>query len=265
MQPEAALPDWPTTGWGASVTDDPSETRPARGRADFALGEVTGEIARIIAESAPDVERIPAAERVYAFVKAAILDRIYPGGVLLTEGELAAAVGVSRTPVREALLRLEASGLVKLYPKKGALVLPVLPQEINDVLEARELIETHAAAKVWPRRKQLAADLEPLLAAMRRHRRAGDAKGFLEVDRAFHEAFVGAAGNEILATVYAGLRDRQARMVVPGIQLTPARMDQSIALHQEMVEALSGNSGKRFRELVASHIHATEMDLRGRQ
>jgi DNA-binding GntR family transcriptional regulator len=247
------------------VTDGPSEAGPARGDAGFAPGEVTSEIERIVAESAPSVERTPAAERVYAFVKTAILDRTYPGGVLLTEGELAAALGVSRTPVREALLRLEASGLVKLYPKKGALVLPVVPQEINDVLEARELIETHAAAKVWPRRKPLVGDLEPLLEEMRRHRRAGDAKGFLEADRAFHETFVRAAGNEILATVYAGLRDRQARMVVPGSQLTPARMDQSIALHREMVAALSGNSGKRFRELVVSHLHATEMDLRGRR
>jgi len=123
------------------------------------LGDQTAEIARVVVEAAPGVEKIPAAERVYAYVKAAILDRVYPGGELLTEGELATAVGVSRTPVREALLRLEESGLVKLYPKRGALVLPVLPQEIEDVLEARELIETHAAAKVWPRRKQAVIEL----------------------------------------------------------------------------------------------------------
>ena len=231
----------------------------------FALGEETTEIARIVAESAPGVERIPAAERVYAYVKAAILDRVYPGGDLLTEGELADAVGVSRTPVREALLRLEASGLVKLFPKKGVLVLPVVPQEINDVLEARELIETHAAAKVWPRRKQLVEALEPLLKEMRKHRRAGDAKSFLEADRAFHEAIVGAAGNEILAKLYNSLRDRQVRMGVPGIQVMPARMDRSICAHQEMVDALGGNSSKRFRELVVSHIHAAETDLRGQQ
>jgi DNA-binding GntR family transcriptional regulator len=227
------------------------------------LGDETTEIARIVAESAPGVERIPAAERVYAYVKAAILDRVYPGGELLTEGELATAVGVSRTPVREALLRLEESGLVKLYPKKGALVLPVLPQEINDVLEARELIEIHAAAKVWPRRKQLAETLKPHVDEMRKHRKAGDAKSFLEADRAFHEGIVGAAGNEILAKLYNSLRDRQVRMGVPGIEVQPARMDRSIAAHQEMIDALDGNSSKRFRELVVDHIHAAETDLRG--
>lgn len=227
----------------------------------FALGEETTEIARIVAESAPGVERIPAAERVYAFVKSAILDRVYPGGELLTEGELAEAVGVSRTPVREALLRLEASGLVKLYPKKGAMVLPVLPQEINDVLEALELVETHAAAKIWPARKHLAATLEPLVKDMRRHRRAGDVKGFLEADRAVHEAIVRAAGNELLAGFHSGLRDRQLRMGVG--QVPPARMDRSIAAHQELLDALDGNSSKRFRDVVVAVLQATEAELRG--
>jgi DNA-binding GntR family transcriptional regulator len=229
------------------------------------LGDETTEIARIVADAAPGVEKIPAAERVYAYVKTAILDRVYPGNELLTEGELAAAVGVSRTPVREALLRLEESGLVKLYPKKGALVLPVLAQEVNDVLEARELIETHAAAKVWPRRKQLAEKLVPLVQEMRDHRKAGDAKSFLVTDRVFHEAIVGAAGNEILAKLYNSLRDRQVRMGVPGIEMQPARMDKSIAAHQEMIDALSGNSSKRFRELVVDHIHVAATDLRGGQ
>ncbi len=95
-------------------------------------------------------EASPAADRVYAHVKQGVLERTYEGGTLLTEGELAEAVGVSRTPVREALLRLEAEGLIKLYPKKGALVLPVSAQEIADVVETRLLVEEHAARKAVP-------------------------------------------------------------------------------------------------------------------
>src|SRR4051812_50176230 len=81
----------------------------------------------------------PAADRVYQHVKQAVLERRYEGGTLLTEGELAEAVGVSRTPVREALLRLEVEGLLRLYPEKGALVLPVSAQEIRDGIETRQL------------------------------------------------------------------------------------------------------------------------------
>ena len=62
------------------------------------------------------------AGRVYQHLKRAILEQVHPGGTLLTEAEIADAVGVSRTPVREALLRLESEGLVALYPKRGALV-----------------------------------------------------------------------------------------------------------------------------------------------
>src|SRR5947209_8297411 len=105
----------------------------------------------------------PAAERVYAHVKAGVLDRSYEGGTLLTEGDLAEAVGVSRTPVREALLRLEAEGLLKLYPKKGALVLPVSAQEIADVVETRLLVEEHAVRKVAPAPAHLLDRLTELL------------------------------------------------------------------------------------------------------
>ena len=127
------------------------------------------------------VKSPPAAERVYLHVKAGVLDRSYEGGTLLTEGDLAEAVGVSRTPVREALLRLEAEGLLKLYPKKGALVLPVSAQEIADVVETRLLVEQHAVAKVvgaLPER--LVARLEELLgraARARGRRRPGGLRG----------------------------------------------------------------------------------------
>src|SRR2546422_5434437 len=117
-----------------------------------------------------------ATSRAYDHVKQAILDRAYPGGALLSEGEIANEVGVSRTPVREALLRLEAEGLVRLYPKRGALVLPVSPQEITDVMETRELVETFTAgrADLGP---SLVAALDRLLAALVGPAGAGGAQG----------------------------------------------------------------------------------------
>ncbi|MEU1025894.1 GntR family transcriptional regulator, partial [Streptomyces sp. NPDC005904] len=117
--------------------------------------------------TAPAGKRPPAADRVYAHVKRAVLERRYEGGTLLTEGELAEAVGVSRTPVREALLKLEVEGLLRLYPKKGALVLPVSAQEIADVVETRLLVETHAVRKAVPAPAGLVERLAALLARQR--------------------------------------------------------------------------------------------------
>src|ERR1700709_2127711 len=82
-----------------------------------------------------------AADRVSAHARPAVLCRRYAPHDLITEGELADAVGVSRTPVREALLRLQAEGLVTLLPKRGAMVMPVTAAEVGDVLETRRLIE----------------------------------------------------------------------------------------------------------------------------
>src|SRR6476620_4109250 len=115
-----------------------------------------------------------ASERTYAHLKRRILDGTHPGGEIVTEGEIAEAVGVSRTPVREALLRLEVEGLIKLYPKKGALVLAVSAQEIADVVETRLLVEEFAARKAVPASAKLIARLEELLDEQRRHVAAGD-------------------------------------------------------------------------------------------
>ena len=76
----------------------------------------------------PIAGKSSASDRAYAYVKSGILDGTHTGGQFFTEGEVAEAVGVSRTPVREALLRLEVEGLVRLYPKKGAMIVPVSAQ-----------------------------------------------------------------------------------------------------------------------------------------
>jgi DNA-binding GntR family transcriptional regulator len=206
---------------------------------------------------------VSATTRVYQHLKRAILEQLHPGGTLLTEAEIAEAVGVSRTPVREALLRLEAEGLVALYPKRGALVLPVSAQEIGEVIEARTLVEGHAARRAWEYRTALIAGLEPLLLAMRQARAAGDVIAFMQADRAFHAAVVESAGNRILADLYHRLRDRQMRMGVASVRISPDRMDHALADHEAMIDALRTGSGERFAELVHEHVATAATNLRG--
>src|SRR5262245_17201456 len=89
----------------------------------------------------------PAAQRVYAHVKERLLDGRFAGGTLLSENDVAQSLGLSRTPVRQAFARLQAEGLLELYPKRGALVVPITPSEADDVFEARLLLEPHCAAR----------------------------------------------------------------------------------------------------------------------
>ncbi|MFJ8081720.1 GntR family transcriptional regulator [Streptomyces sp. NPDC096205] len=200
------------------------------------------------------VKQPPAAERVYSHVKQGVLDRRYEGGTLLTEGELAEAVGVSRTPVREALLRLEVEGLLKLYPKKGALVLPVSAQEIADVVETRLLVEEHAARKAVPAPAGLVQRLEELLERQKREAAAGDLAAVAVTDRCFHAEIVRSGGNAILSRLYDQLRDRQLRMGVAVMHSHPDRIAKNITEHQEILDALRSGDAEEAVSLVHRHV-----------
>ncbi|MER7832283.1 MULTISPECIES: GntR family transcriptional regulator [unclassified Streptomyces] len=205
----------------------------------------------------------PAAERVYAHVKEAVLDRRIEGGTLLTEGELAEAVGVSRTPVREALLKLEMEGLLKLYPKKGALVLAVSAQEIADVVETRLLVEEFAVRKAVPLPAPLLERLEELLAEQREHARANDLRAVAVSDRCFHAEIVRHAGNQILSKLYDQLRDRQLRMGVAVMEAHPDRIAKNIAEHSEILDALRAGDAERAARCVRAHVSRVKVLVRG--
>ncbi len=205
----------------------------------------------------------PAADRVYAHVKQGVLDRRYEGGTLLTEGELAEAVGVSRTPVREALLRLEVEGLIRLYPKKGALVLPVSAQEIADVVETRQLVEEHAARKAVPAPPALLERLAELLEQQKAQAAAGDLAGAAVTDRCFHAEIVRSGGNEILSRIYDQLRDRQLRMGVAVMHSHPDRIAKTLAEHEEILRALSAGDAEAAVEVVHRHVTWFEHLARG--
>src|ERR1700742_4801099 len=115
-----------------------------------------------------------AADRAYAHTKERILDGEYAQGQLLGEGEVSEAVGVSRTPVREAFLRLEAEGILRLFPKRGALVVPISAADVEDVMETRLLIERFAVRRVIELEVELDDRLRAAVAAQEGHASAKD-------------------------------------------------------------------------------------------
>jgi DNA-binding GntR family transcriptional regulator len=198
--------------------------------------------------------RRPAKDVVYDFVKERVLDGGYPGGELLSEGEVSGALGVSRTPVREAFLVLEAEGLMRLYPKRGALVVPVSAEEIRDVMETRLLIERHAAGRVARDGPDLSEALGSLLELQERLVGEGDRLGFTEADRRFHGAIVAAAGNAILEGLYDSLRDRQRRMSAITIARTPDAARRFLREHRGIAEALARRDPEAAVALVEAHL-----------
>lgn len=194
------------------------------------------------------------ADRVYDHVKTGVLAGDYPGGELLTEGDIADAVGCSRTPVREALLRLQSEGLVRLYPKKGALVVPVSAQEAADVWEARALVETWAAPRAFAHGAEIADRLDELTAQMRSACESGDVTGFTESDRTFHEVIVSCAGNDVLTRLYHSLRERQLCINAAAMRVSAERMHDAVADHQRLADLVRGGDGAAFAALIADHL-----------
>src|SRR5665811_663463 len=201
----------------------------------------------------PTVGMPSASDRAYAHLKSGILDGTQAGGQFFTDGEVAEAVGVSRTPVREALLRLEVEGLVRLYPKRGAMIVPVSAQEAQDVVEARAVIEEWAASRMWPHRKEILDDLGGLLVVMRNARKASTVEDFVAADRTFHERIVSAAGNAILTRQYRSLCERQLCVSHAVLRVSDARMDRAITSHRRLIGLLT--TGTKADFLTATHDH----------
>src|SRR3954453_19667364 len=181
-----------------------------------------------------------ASERAYRHVKELVLEGALPGGELISENEIATRLGMSRTPVRAAFGQLESEGLLRLYPKRGALVVPVSAQETESVMETRWVIERYAIERVIAEPRGVP---EALREAAQGQQSLEGAE-FVEADRAFHRTLVAGTNNPILLTLYDSLRDRQRRMGATSAR-APERRARSVAEYHALAEALAAGDGER--------------------
>jgi len=198
-----------------------------------------------------------AAERAYCHVKERILSGDLEGGELVSEGEIADSLAMSRTPVREAFLRLQTEGWMKLYPKRGAAITPIKPREADEVIEARTLVETHAVAALADdpaRAEDLAAALLVIIERQQRAADADDLDGFAVADADFHGTIAAAAGNELLINFYRGLRDRQRRMTRDSLQRRPDTHDRILDQHRRLVELIKDRDAAGFGTEISQHL-----------
>ena len=204
-----------------------------------------------------------ASERVYQWTKERILDGRFEGGRLISEGEVADEVRLSRTPVREAFLRLSGEGFLRLYPKRGALVVPVSASEAADIAEARIFLERHAAAKVIAagHQAEVAARMRTVLDEQRAL--APEDPAFTALDRDFHAMLVNAAGNSLFDEFYSGLRDRQLRIVHAVLRkYDTGRARVILEEHARICDLLEAGEYDLLHDLIAVHITSVSEQLR---
>ena len=201
---------------------------------------------------------LSATDRAYTETKRSILDGQLAGGDVITEGQVSTLLGISRTPVREAFLRLQSEGLLQLYPKRGAVVVPVDSTEVFAVMEAREIIESHAVTKLLTERDRVPrAVIDSLwerVGDMTQALHAQDPQRFAAADADFHRALVATSANPFLDQLAAGLTERLRRFNPSSTRVD--RMETAYREHIQLVERLEHGDLDATLAVLRSHLRA---------
>jgi DNA-binding GntR family transcriptional regulator len=185
-------------------------------------------------------------------IRALIADGTLPLGARISDKALAAELGVSRTPVREALLALVAEGLVTIRPQSGSFVFRPDAGEIAALCAFRALLES-GAVRLAPAPVALAATLATLCDQADAALAAGDLASCERADTAFHEAIVTASANPDLVGAHRGIaaRVRALRHTLPATRLRVAAAN---AAHRAIATALAAGERERAATLLAAHV-----------
>lgn len=197
----------------------------------------------------------------YATIRQAILSLEVPPGAQLRVDDLIARMGISRTPVREALLRLEADGLVRTVPRVGFFVTEITQRDLVELFELRELLESYATKRtVATMSDQDLAYIDGVLAQAESAVEQEDLPGFQATEVAFHNFFLERAQNQRLLAIMATLHDLTYRQRVLSLAyIENVRL--SLAEHQTIAAALHEHDAERAGRLMAEHMAAAKRRL----
>lgn len=203
----------------------------------------------------------PLREVVFETLREAIISGILKPGERLMEVQLAEELGVSRTPVREAIRKLELEGFVVMIPRKGAYVSDISFKDINDIFEIRGALEMLAAGLACERiTEEELENLERLLVQKWDCLEKDDVKGMIEIDTQFHEALYRASRNDRLVQIISNLREQIQRFRSTSLA-SPGRMREAWEEHKKVVEAISERNIPLAQQLAAEHIDNAENSL----
>lgn len=191
-------------------------------------------------------------DRAYDALRRRILEAELQPGERLVERDLAAELDVSRIPLREALRRLEADGLVLLVPHRGALVSPFTPADVRDLFDVRESLESLAARLAAERSDgEGLARLEARLHAARAATHEGDRASIAAANAGFHADIVELAANPLLTSMMGPLAARTHWLFRLTAQRDPARQ---CAEHEELYAAIASGDADRAAALALEHV-----------
>jgi len=220
------------------------------------LSTVRAALAAVPVSSSPTL-----AEQAYAQVKQLIFDFALMPGDRFSESELAERVQVSRTPLRQALQRLEREGFLQVFPKLGWQVAPLDFDTFDELYDLRILIESHAALRLCE------AETRPQLAALAAEwlvppeERLTDVAAVGAADEAFHTLLVEGSGNREMLRVHREITERIR--IIRRLDFTkPARIETTYDEHARLVRALTRRRADEACRLLRAHIEQSKLEVR---
>ena len=209
-------------------------------------------------------EYLPLRDVVFNTLRDAILTGKLVPGERLMENQLAEKLGVSRTPVREALRMLELENLVELVPRKGAQVLDMSEKDITNILEVRSALEglaTSLACKKMTKEdlqqlKNMEVDFEKAVAD-------NDVDHFVDIDEDFHDLIFAATENDKLINIFRNLRIQLYRYRMAQAKNNETSMSTIVAHHRSIIRAIVNHDAEEGASIAQGHIkYQTESILR---
>jgi len=203
-------------------------------------------------------------EEAYAALKRAIRDNVFPPGYQGSEQEIAVRLGMSRTPVHEAIIRLQEDGLVRVLSKRGVLICPLAPEDVREIYDVIIAIESMAAELLASlseaERRSVADELEEATGRMEAALQGDDLVAWAAADDAFHRILVARCGNSRLRRIAQTVTDQahRARMLTLKLRSKPAG---SAAAHRRIIVAIRDGTCDEAHLCAREHRVAARNEL----
>lgn len=192
--------------------------------------------------------------KVFEEIEQAILSGVYSIGDQLVESKISLELGVSRTPVREALKQLELDGLVKTIPNRGTFVIGISTEDIVDIYTIRVAIE--GISSKWAAERiteEKIKELETIVELQEFYSSKGDVLQLLQLDSKFHEVIYDVSGSRILKHTLASFHNHSKRARESSL-LSAGRTIEAVKEHRAIFEAIANKDAEEAKKLTETHI-----------
>lgn len=200
--------------------------------------------------------------KVFKYIKTQIINGHYKPGESLVESKLAEELGVSRTPIREAVRLLEVEGLVEITPNKGGVVLGISRKDVEDIYAIRCLVEGLAAR--WAAERMSSIDkkeLKKIIDLMEFYSQREDLDELADLDNRFHQIIYEASGSKILNLTLGNLHQYVQIARLESLRVAH-RADQTLAEHRAILEAFLEGNPEKAETALSQHVRNAYLNIR---